>query len=68
MEKKTTEELVGMKTPSFVPSNYREVCDKLLADLDKDYERTLAARIPEESEYKTLPEDDEVLIIPIIVW
>ncbi len=29
--------------PSLVPANYQEICDKLLADLDKDYQKTIAA-------------------------
>jgi len=31
------------KEESLVPANYNEICDVLLNDLDKDYERTLAA-------------------------
>jgi len=35
---------------SLVPPNYNEICDKLLADMNKDYEKTLAATKLKNSE------------------
>ena len=40
---KTEKENEAKLAPQFVPANYKEICDKLLTDMDKDYEKTIAS-------------------------
>ena len=45
-------ELSTEKLPSIVPPNYNEICEKLLSNMEKDYQKTLESNIPNEDEGK----------------